>query len=300
MKYLVTGASGFIGRHLADFLASAGHEVTGADSKPLSTPASGWRFEQGSILDFSHMCALSASCDGIFHMAAIASVGASVEDPRFTHETNVGGTLTLFEAARTNKNIPVVYASSAAVYGDNPDLPLSETAPLSPLSPYAAHKCSNELDAAAYGAAFELPSFGLRFFNVYGPGQDPKSPYSGVISIFCERLKNKQPITIFGDGRQSRDFIAVSDVIHAVVAAMDNAAPNAPVANVCRGEQTTLLDLAENIGQILSFPPELIFKPARAADIVHSCGNPARLQKLTGFQAGTNLNAGLRALLYAA
>lgn len=299
MKYLITGASGFIGRNLADFLAAKGHKVTGLDIRPPTFSPS-WIFAEGSILDLSTIEKLAYGCDGIFHLAAVASVPATISDPSGSHAVNVTGTLNVLEAARRNSHIPVVYASSAAVYGDNPDLPLSEKAVCRPLSPYAAHKRSNEIDAAAYGAAFGLPSFGLRFFNIYGPGQDPRSPYSGVISIFCEKIRSRQAITIFGDGRQTRDFVAVADAVRGLELAMKNASADAPAANVCRGKQTTLLELARALSSILGAQPEILFEPVRGGDIRYSCGDPALLEKLTGFYPQTGLEDGLKTLLSSA
>lgn len=296
MKYLVTGASGFIGRHLADFLVAKGHEVTGLDIRPPEFSPS-WRFTQGSVLDPSLLAILASGCDGIFHLAAIASVPATIHDPSGTHAVNVTGTLNVLEAARRAGGIPVAYASSAAVYGDVPALPLAESAAGVPLSPYAAHKRCNELDAAAYGSALGLPSFGLRFFNIYGPGQDPASPYSGVISIFCDRMRRGEALTVFGDGRQSRDFVAVADAVRALELAMDQASADAPVANVCRGKGTTLLELAQTIGALLGAEPQISFAPARAGDILHSRGDPALLETLTGFYPRTDLKEGLQALL---
>lgn len=296
MKYLVTGASGFIGRNLADFLAAKGHEVAGLDIRsPEFSPS--WSFTEGSILDLSLLAKLANGCAGIFHLAAIASVPATILDPSGAHAANVTGTLNVLETARRTGNLPVVYASSAAVYGNVPALPLAESTVGAPLSPYAAHKRCNELDAAAYGAAFGLPSFGLRFFNIYGPGQDPRSPYSGVISIFCDRMRREESLTVFGDGQQSRDFVAVADAVRALELAMGKAAADAPVANVCRGKGTTLLELAQTISALLGVEPHISFSPARAGDIIHSRGDPARLEALTGFYPQTDLTDGLQALL---
>ena len=170
----------------------------------------------------------SPGSDGCFHLAAVASVELSNRDWLGAHRTNLTGAITVFEAATAAGPIPVVYASSAAVYGDCPSLPLGEKSEKRPLSAYGADKIGCELHARVGGKVHRLPSVGLRLFNVYGPGQDPKSPYSGVISIFCERLRRGEPIEIFGDGDQTRDFIFVADVVAAMLRAMDARLPAPP------------------------------------------------------------------------
>jgi len=295
MKYLVTGAAGFIGQHLTRTLLTQGHTVLGVDIKPRPQNFEGG-YHQDNILDLPRMCALAQGCDGIFHLAAVASVVKTIEDPIGTHTTNVTGTLHMFEAARHGGNIPVVYASSAAVYGDQTALPLKETALCHPLSPYAAHKLDNENDAKAYGKAFGLPSFGLRFFNLYGAGQDPTSPYSGVISIFHSTLLAGTPLTLFGDGTQTRDFVAVEDAITGLIHAMQQASPAAPVTNLCTGTQTSLLVLAQTLGGVLNVTPQILHKAPRGGDIKHSCGDPTLCQTLTGFKPALSLMDGLKHL----
>ena len=289
MKYIVTGSAGFIGGALVRRLRGEGHSVTGID------PADG----SGDILDFEDLKAKAKNADGIFHLGAVASVPKTIENPRTSHAVNVTGTLNVLEAARVNGNIPVVYASSAAVYGDNDALPLSETETPRPLSPYAAHKIANEIDAKSFGAAFGLKSFGLRFFNIYGPGQDPSSPYSGVISIFHDRLRAATPVTLFGDGGQTRDFVALNDAVQSLILAMGNAAASAPVANICTGTSISLRDLLASFSEVLTTVPEIKTAPPRAGDIKFSYGNPAHFARLTGFTPQTPLREGLKALIKA-
>ncbi len=296
MKYLITGAAGFIGQHLCRILAVQGHAVTGVDIKPRPNGFQG-NFYQDTILDLPRMSTLADECDGIFHLAAIASVTKTIEAPLSTRTTNVTGTQNMLEAARQNGNIPFVYASSAAVYGDTPTLPLKETLDGRPLSPYAEHKLANETDAKAYGTTHGLPSFGLRFFNLYGTGQDPTSPYSGVISIFHQKLGAGEPLMMFGDGTQTRDFVFIDDAIAGLISSLAHANPQAPVCNVCTGQQTSLLTLAETLGNIMHIKPDIHFQPARAGDIRHSCGDPAYFKTLTGFIPKTPLKEGLKALL---
>ena len=284
MKYLVTGSSGFIGTHLCEKLIAQHHEIIFCDLKDQSGDI---RALDLGIDNFGEL-------DGIFHLAAIASVQHTIDDPESTFETNVVGTRNVFSLAKV-KDIPVVYASSAAVYGDNNNLPLSEAETPAPLSPYAEHKLQNEIDAHKAG----IKSFGVRFFNIYGPGQDPSSPYSGVISIFHDRLKGERPITIYGSGTHSRDFVYVGDAVQALLLGMKHAGREAPVANVCTGNENTLLELAHTLGAALNITPQIHFEAERAGDIVHSCGNPSKLEKLIGFRPQTVLSTGIQALVKA-
>ncbi len=199
--------------------------------------------------------------------------------------------------ARGGKPIPVVYASSAAVYGDNPALPLGEDAAARPLSAYGADKLGCELHARVAASVHGVPATGLRFFNVYGPRQDPRSPYSGVISIFCDRLGAGRDITVFGDGGQTRDFVYVGDVVAGLLAAMaaltGEGAAAAGVYNVCTGRPTTIAALAETIGRLRGIEPRISHAAARAGDIRASVGDPGRLARLLGVRAETPLAQGL-------
>src|SRR5665213_2338149 len=237
--YLVTGGAGFIGSHLCDALVGDGHAVRVLDD--LSTgvrtnlPASVELIE-GDIADQAAMQEAVAGVDGCFHLAAIASVARGVEDWLGTHRANLTGAITLFDTVRREPlPVPVVYASSAAVYGDGARLPITEDAAKRPLSAYGADKYACELHAEVASHVHAVPTVGLRFFNVYGPRQDPRSPYSGVISIFCERLRRGAPVEVFGDGGQTRDFIAVADVVAALRAAMARRKTVVPVIPEARG-----------------------------------------------------------------
>jgi UDP-glucose 4-epimerase len=282
MKYLVTGSEGFIGRHLIKNLQAQGHVVSGLDIRNSS----------GDIRTMKDVLSKAENVDGIFHLAAIASVQQTITDPQGTFETNVTGTRNVFKAGKELGGIPVVYASSAAVYGDNQNLPLKESEKPTPLSPYAEHKYQNEQDARSSG----LPTFGLRFFNIYGPGQDPSSPYSGVISVFYDRLKAELPLTVYGDGQQTRDFVAVEDAVTALITAMANVSEGGAVANICTGRSTTLLELIRVLGEILGCTPKIDYQPPKSGDIRHSRGNPDLFQQICGFKAATSLSSGLRTL----
>jgi UDP-glucose 4-epimerase len=234
--------------------------------------------------------------DGCFHLAAIASVQRCTEDWLGAHRVNLGGTIAVLDAARATRT-PVVYASSAAVYGDSAVPPITEDAPARPLSAYGADKLGSELHARVAGHVFGVPSTGLRFFNVYGPRQDPSSPYSGVISIFCDRLRAGKTATIFGDGAQTRDFVFVGDVVRALLAAMMRADPAAPVFNVCTGRPTSILALAHAVADTLGASPQLAFGPPRPGDIRESLGDPARAHAELGVRAEMSLLDGLAATL---
>lgn len=295
MKYLVTGAAGFIGGHIARTLAAQGHQVSGIDIRPFASdiPFEGY---DCNIENLATLRKYVAGCDGIYHMAAIASVPQSFEDPDGTYATNVLGTRNVFQAALDEGGIPVVYASSAAIYGDNDALPLKETEEPKPMSPYAEHKLANEKEAKEFGAQ-GLPSFGLRFFNIYGPGQDPSSPYSGVISIFHDKLQNRQPITIYGDGKQTRDFVYVGDTVQGCLHAMRRADKAAPIANICRGDTIEIRELLDLMGEVMHSPPDIAYSEGRSGDIRYSCGAPSRLQELTGFTPQTGMKEGLERLI---
>ncbi len=275
--YLVTGGAGFIGPHLCEALLERGDAVRVLDDlstgKRENLPP-GVPLIEGDVAD---PAAVRAAVDGIagcFHLAAIASVDHGVTDWLGTHRANLTGAITVFDAVRVTRT-PVVYASSAAVYGDAAAVPIVEACEPRPLSAYGADKLGCELHARVASHVHGIPAVGLRFFNVYGPRQDPLSPYSGVISIFCERIRRGAPIDIFGDGGQTRDFVYVADVVAALLAAMRLAPADAPVFNVCTGIATSVLALAHTIAELAGTRLEARDKPPRAGEIRHSTGSPA-------------------------
>ncbi|MDP6343996.1 MAG: NAD-dependent epimerase/dehydratase family protein [Alphaproteobacteria bacterium] len=298
--YLVTGACGFIGSHLAEALLADGHGVRIVDdlsSGKRENAPDGAELLIGDVADRDLMGRAMAGMDGCFHLAAIASVQRSNEEWLATHRANLTGTVAVFDAARELGGLPVVYASSAAVYGDNTVVPLTEDAATWPLTAYGADKLGCELHARVATLVHGLPTVGFRFFNVYGPRQDPHSPYSGVIAIFAERLARGAGISIFGDGGQYRDFVYVGDVLRYLLAAMARRSAEPEVFNVCTGRSTTILQLAEAIGEIVGRPPAIEFGPARAGDIYESLGDPGRLIAAFGFAAETELPEGLAVTL---
>lgn len=300
--FLVTGGAGFIGSHLVDALLAEGHKVRVLDDLSTGKRENLDRRAELVVGDVGNPAIVATAVEGmsgIFHLAAIASVQRGNEDWAGTHRTNLTAAIHVFDAARHGaggKPLPVVYASSAAVYGDNPDLPLAETARPQPLSAYGADKLGCELHARVGGAVHGVPTAGFRFFNVYGPRQDPKSPYSGVISIFAERVRQKAACRIQGDGAQARDFVYVADVVSALRCGLEAASTGAPVFNVGTGIATRIVDLARILQTISGSPADPEFAPVRSGDIRLSLSNPARLKTL-GWRPNVMLEDGLRRTL---
>ncbi len=304
-SYLVTGGAGFIGSHLVDALIGDGHSVRVLDdltSGSRNNIAIKAAFIKGSVTDPEIVAQALDGVDGCFHLAAIASVEQCKRDWLRTHQVNLTGAINLFNASRGARpagNLPIVYASTAAVYGNYGAEPASEDGCALPLSAYGADKLGCEMQARAAGLAHGLCTAGLRFFNIYGPRQDPRSPYSGVIAIFLDRLRRGEPIEIFGDGHQMRDFTYVSDAVRAAQRAMAAASPSAPVFNICTGEGTTILQLAQMIADL--FQTELIagYRPARRGEVPVSVGDPRRAARELGFDARIGLPQGLALTLEA-
>ena len=300
--FVVTGGAGFIGSHLSETLLNVGHHVRVVDD--LST---GHRaqvdpraeFILGDIADRAVMNDAADRADGIFHLAAIASVQRSNEDWCGTHRTNQSGTVSVLDTARASGRIPVVYASSAAIYGDQGARAIQEGMRARPQTAYGVDKYGSELHAAVACHVHGVPTLGCRFFNVYGPRQDPKSPYSGVISIFTDRIINGQFVTLHGDGLQSRDFIHVSDVVRHLVLGMGmlQKEPQAMVLNVCTGHSTTIRGLVAALCSVARRHPGIEAGPARNGDIRISLGDPNKAIHVLGINAEVDLEEGLRSLL---
>ena len=302
MNVLITGGAGFIGSHLVERMLAAGYSVRVLDNlstgKRENLPAhSRLEFVQGDIRDRELVFKSARGMDVIVHLAAVASVQASVEDPTGTHATNFDGTLHLLEAARHEHVGRLLYASSAAVYGDNTRLPLIEDEILNPLSPYAADKLAGEYYLRFYHANFGIETTAFRFFNIFGPRQDPSSPYSGVVSIFIERVTRGEPVTIFGDGQQTRDFVYVGDLVTLLMQALVRTQAVGQVMNVGRGIPCSLLELLETLEKLTGKPVERRFEAARQGDIVHSCADTSRLVRLLGKAPETDIATGLGAIL---
>ncbi len=298
--FLVTGGAGFIGSHLADALLADGHRVRVLDD--LSTGKRANLAPQAELIvrDVAEPATTQAAMDGVdgcFHLAAIASVQRGNEDWIGTSRINLGGTVAVLNAAR-GARVPVVYASSAAIYGDLGGEVAAEDARPAPQTAYGADKLASELHASVAWHVHGVPTLGLRFFNVYGPRQDPSSPYSGVISVFADRIAAGLPITLHGDGGQTRDFVHVGDVVAHLRAALHalGRAPGAGALNVCTGRETSVGELARVLGGIAGVTPAIGHGPARRGDIRKSVGDPSLARSRLGVSAQTWLAEGLRGL----
>ncbi|HEY5902024.1 MAG TPA: SDR family oxidoreductase [Anaerolineales bacterium] len=297
-KYLVTGGAGFIGSHLVRALLEQGDFVRVLDnfSSGKRDNLHGLNVEviEGDLRDAARVAEAVQGVDFIFHEAVFVSVPQSMEDPLPCFDVNQRGTETLLEAARKNGVGRVVLASSAAVYGDLEDMPLTEDMPLRPLSPYAVSKRVGELYAEMYTRSFGLDVVALRYFNVYGPRQRPDSMYAAAVPIFIRRLLDGQPITIFGDGGQTRDLINIRDVVRANLTAAEHDAAPGQVFNICTGIETRILDLLEVLQGLFPSAADPVFADPRAGDIYRSIGSPMKAAELMGFRAQVGLDDGLR------
>jgi UDP-glucose 4-epimerase len=304
-RFLVTGGAGFIGSHIVESLLGDGHRV-----RVLDDFSSGRRDNlvfgaghpalevvDGDIRDFALVRQVMEGVDGVFHEAAMVSVPRSVEQPELSADVNARGTAHVLEAARRAGVRRVVFASSSAVYGDDAPMPVSEAVSPAPLSPYGVDKLYGEQLGALYHSLYGLETFALRYFNVFGPRQDPSSTYSGVVSIFVERLRSGQKLTIYGDGEQSRDFVYVADVVRANRLAMDAPYRGFRALNVGRGERTTLNELVEVLGGLAGRDARVTHEPARPGDVRHSQADVTSIRSELGWVPEWALEAGLATLL---
>ncbi|WP_455885115.1 NAD-dependent epimerase/dehydratase family protein [Pseudomonas spelaei] len=301
---LITGGAGFIGSHLVDALLAKGYGVRVLDNlstgKRSNLPLDNPRVEllEGDVADAELVAHAAADATAVVHLAAVASVQASVDDPVSTHQSNFVGTLNVCEAMRRAGVKRVLYASSAAVYGNNGEgASIDEETTKAPLTPYAADKLAGEHYFDFYRRQHGLEPVIFRFFNIFGPRQDPSSPYSGVISIFSERARQGLPIAVFGDGEQTRDFMYVEDLVDVLVQAIE--APEAPLGaiNVGWNRTTTLKQVLQALEETLGSLPAVTFGPARSGDIRHSRANNQRLLANFTLPEPTPLKVGLERLL---
>ncbi|MFT5354682.1 MAG: UDP-glucose 4-epimerase [Polyangiales bacterium] len=302
MRVLVTGGAGFIGSHVVDALLARGDEVLVVDDLSSGNYSnieghlanSAFRFVEG---DIAKLHGHDDGIEGVVHLAAQVSVARSVEAPFEDMHTNARGLVqVLLFAAAQEPPAKVVYASSAAVYGDVQDIPTPESTRCLPLSPYGIHKLAGEDWLRFFEQEHGVFGSPLRFFNVYGPRQDPSSPYSGVISVFAKRALHGAPITINGDGGHTRDFVFVGDVVRGIVAALD-LRESTPPLNIGTGNAVSIQYLAETLVELSGGRSRILNGPARAGDIVHSCARVDALAKVLGIRAETPLRDGLKALL---
>jgi UDP-glucose 4-epimerase len=301
---LVTGGAGFIGSNLVDVLVARGHSVRVLDNlstgKRSNLPVdAGVELIEGDVADAQTVRRAVQGCRAVVHLAAVASVQASVDDPLGTHQSNLVGTLNLCEAMREAGVRRVVFASSAAIYGNNGEgQPIDEDTPKAPLTPYAADKLASEHYLDFYRRQHGLEPVVFRFFNIYGPRQDPSSPYSGVISIFTERAQQGLPITVFGDGEQTRDFLYVGDLVEVLLQALEHPTVEVGAVNVGLNRATSLNQLLTAIGDVLGELPPVNCQQARGGDIRHSRANNARLlQRFRLPEPATGMRTGLAKLL---
>ncbi len=303
-KVLIAGGAGFIGSHTADLLIEQGIPV-----RVLDNLSSGHRhnlpdqhtlleFIEGDITDADTVNKAMKGVSHCLHLAAQVSVVASLEDPGFSAKQNILGYINVLSAARTAGIKRLVYASSAAIYGEPGKLPLDEATASKQLSPYGLEKQINEYYADLFHRLYGFSSLGLRYFNVFGPRQDPKSPYAGVIALFVDRITANQPVTVFGDGKQTRDFIFVKDVAKANVTALQNNYQGA--CNVATGQSTSLLDLIETLSALAGSKTPITFSEPKKGDIVHSLADTSRMNNELGIKAETTLKDGLLTLLNSA
>ena len=306
---VVTGGAGFIGSHLVDHFLDAGNRVVVLDNFSTGKRANLARWADHEhlhvvVCDVAHgifaalaqITHMHGPVARIVHLAAQVSVVHSVQNPLVDMQVNYGGTLHVLEYARAYGVKKVAFASSAAVYGDVATMPVPEDAPCQPLSPYGIDKLASELALDYYANVHGIATTALRFFNVYGPRQDPSSPYSGVISIFSDRARAGMPLTIFGDGSQTRDFVYVGDVVRALAAAVADGNSRV-VANVGTGGEITVLELAKTIVELCGNRSEITHAPARSGEILKSRARVDRLRETFGVVAKTKLVDGLRATL---
>jgi UDP-glucose 4-epimerase len=297
MKYLVTGGAGFIGSHISRALLELGHSVRVFDNfssgKRENLHGLDVEILEGDLRDEDAVAKAVKGMEVIFHEAAFVSVPESMEKPQECFDVNVTGTSVLFESARRAGVRRVVVASSAAVYGDSENYPLSEDTPLRQLSPYAVSKRVDELYAELFTGQFGLEVAALRYFNVYGPRQRPDSMYAAAVPIFIRRMLDNKPITIFGDGGQSRDLVNVRDVVQANLLASEHPAAPGQIFNVCTGIETRLLDLIDILYEIFPNAPKHIHADPRPGDIYRSIGTPKKIVDTLGFKPQVSLADGL-------
>lgn len=295
MKVLITGGAGFIGSHIADFFIKKGDEVIIIDdfsSGKEKNPPKKAKILKGSILNAKLLNKAIKGVDYVFHLAAVVSVPLSFKHPKKCYDVNATGTKNVLEASFKEGVKKLIFSSSASIYGNNKNLPLSENEPYAPMNPYAKSKVFGEKLCLEY-AKKGLKTAILRYFNVYGKRQDPKSQYSGVISIFADKAKQNKDILIYGDGNQTRDFIYIGDVVSANVLVMEK---GSGIYNAANGNTTSIKHLAQKIIKLSKSNSKIIYKNQREGDIKYSRANIDKIKKL-GFIPKVNLEKGLLELI---
>ncbi len=300
-KVLVTGGAGFIGSHTVDALLAKGISVRVLDNLSsgsrtnLPNNHASLEFVEGDIRDAQTVDKVMQGVSHVLHLAAQVSVVNSIEDPRHSADQNIMGYVTVLDAARKAGVERLVYASSAAIYGNPEELPLKESSSLKPLSPYGLEKLINERYAELFRDLYGISSTGMRYFNVFGPRQDPKSPYAGVIALFVDRIKANEPLTVFGDGQQTRDFIYVGDVASANIAALESQFEGA--CNVATGNTVNLLEMIDTLAGLCGNKADINFDAPREGDIQHSAADVSYLHLSLKVRSEVSLADGLERLL---
>jgi nucleoside-diphosphate-sugar epimerase len=296
--YLVTGGAGFIGSHLSEELLARGHRVRVADSLVTGKRSNlahlpDIEFLEGDLADPAFAARAAAGCDYVLHQAAIPSVPRSVKDPITSNRANVDATLNVLVAARDSGVRRLVFAGSSSAYGNTPTLPKHEAMPANPLSPYALQKVVGEQYLQMFTRLYGLETVSIRYFNVFGPRQDPSSPYSGVISVFATALLENRPPTIYGDGEQTRDFTYVANVVDGVLRACEAPGASGEVINVATGGRISLNRLFEVMRGIIGSPVESVHAEPRAGDVRDSQADIAKARALLGYEPTVSFEDGL-------
>ena len=299
MKSLVTGGAGFIGSHIVAELLETGEEVRVLDNlysgktENIKNFMDDIEFIEGDIRDTETVKKAVKGVDVIFHQAAVPSVPRSVAEPKFTNDVNINGMLELLIAAKDEDVKRFVYASSSSVYGNTPILPKIEDMKPQPLSPYAAQKLMGEHYARVFYLVYGLPTVGLRYFNIFGPRQDPNSEYAAVVPKFITRIKDKKSPTIYGDGEQSRDFTFVKNAVRANLLAVESEKCFGQSMNISTGERLSVNELSKVICKIVGIDIEPTYKPARDGDVKHSLGDIKMAKELIGYEVEVDFKEGL-------
>ena len=296
-NYLVTGGAGFIGSHISEELIRRGHRVRVVDSLVTGYQRNlrdGAEFVKGDLAEPEVARAAVDGMDYVIHQAAIPSVPRSVEKPEESHRANVDATLQILLASRDAHVKRIVFAGSSSVYGDQPVLPKTEVMPTNPLSPYALQKLMGEMYLQMFTRLYGLETVTTRYFNVFGPRQDPGSPYSGVISLFIKALSEGTTPVIYGDGGQTRDFTYVTNVVDGVLRAAETPGVGGQVFNVATNSRISLNELLETLKKIFGSNVEPIYKDARQGDVRDSQADISKAEKLLGYKPAVGLEEGLR------